>query len=195
MKVHGIVLAGGRSTRMGTDKARLQVGGTDLILHIVNSIAPFCNGVTVVVPFDEPDRYKDILGHSIPCAVDHYKDKGPISGIHAGLSAMPEEMDYGFVIACDMPRFSEELFHRMKEVAIGSFAWPEAVLCPGQPFHALYRRNTLEIAEKLLQANRLKLLGLAEALHTVYLEPPEEDCFLNLNTPGEYKAYVDQNKC
>jgi molybdopterin-guanine dinucleotide biosynthesis protein A len=188
--IHGIVLAGGRSSRMGTDKARLAVDGVPLLRRIVETIAPLCRGVTVVVPASDPQRYTDLLGPDTALAADRYDDKGPLAGIHAGLLAMPDECGCGFVIACDMPLFSLQLFRRMEAELNGHSPAPEAVLCPGQPLHALYRRTAAQTAKRLLDAGRLPLLALADSLHTAYVEPLEAACFLNLNTPEEWRAYV-----
>ncbi|MFC0211755.1 molybdenum cofactor guanylyltransferase [Paenibacillus chartarius] len=193
--IHGIVLAGGRSSRMGTDKALLPIGGVPLLQRVVSGMALLCRGVTVIVPASEPDRYAALpLGPEVAFAADRYPDKGPLAGIHAGLLAMPAECDYALVMACDMPVLSEPLLRRMT-AALADSPPPEAVLCRGQPMHALYHRRAAGAAERLLAADRLRLSGLAEALRTRYVEPPggaeaEAELFLNLNTPEELQAYL-----
>ncbi|WP_052487747.1 molybdenum cofactor guanylyltransferase [Gordoniibacillus kamchatkensis] len=192
-RIHGIVLAGGRSSRMGTDKALLPVNGKPLLRHIIDTIAPYCDGVTVVVPYGEPGRYRDLLPDGIGVTTDRTPGQGPLAGIHTGLLALPPGCEYGFLMACDMPAFSAELFGRMT-LALASGGnvpgAPEAVLCPGQPFHALYRRSAAAVAERLLVEQRRKLSAFTDALRAVYVDPPRDDCFLNLNTPDDYAVFM-----
>lgn len=189
-RIHGIVLAGGRSSRMGTDKAMLPVHGKPLLRHIADTLTPFCSGVTVVAPYGEPDRYRELLPPDIRITTDGVPDQGPLAGILAGLLALPESCTYGFFMACDMPAFSADLFERMTLALCSASSGPEAVLCPGQPFHALYRRSVAEVAKKLLAEQRRKLSAFTDALQAVYIDPPRDDCFLNLNTPEDYAAFV-----
>jgi molybdopterin-guanine dinucleotide biosynthesis protein A len=187
--IHGIVLAGGQSLRMGTDKALLPVKGKPLIRHICDTLEKVCGELTVVLPFGEPNRYKDVLNHSVHAATDRFPNKGPLAGIHTGLLALNDEADYAFVMACDMPVFSMGLYERMlarvidwHELAGSDEPRPEAVLCPGEPFHAFYHRSTANIAERLLRHDQRKLTAFIEALQSVYVLPESESCFLNLNT-------------
>lgn len=194
-RIHGIVLAGGRSLRMGTDKAHLQVNGKALIRHICDELETICGEVTVVVPFGEPERYRDVLKPSVSIASDRYPDKGPLAGIHAGLSALPDEADYAFVMACDMPVISVGLFERMRTLIFGRLRGgdgediPEAVLCHGQPFHAFYHRSAALTAERLLRRDERRLAAFTDKLHCFYVQQEAGDCFLNLNTRADYMAY------
>jgi molybdopterin-guanine dinucleotide biosynthesis protein A len=189
-RIHGIVLAGGRSSRMGTDKALLPVNGKPLLRHIVDTLALHCSGVTVVAPYGEPGRYRGLLPETVRFAHDHAPDQGPLAGIRAGLLALPDGCEYGFVMACDMPIFSADLFERMTRELGRESGGPEAVLCAGQPFHALYRRSAAAAADNLLAQQRRKLSDFTAALQAVYVAPPESNCFLNLNTPADYAVFT-----
>jgi molybdopterin-guanine dinucleotide biosynthesis protein A len=191
--IHGIILAGGRSTRMGTDKALLPVhGGKPLLQHICDTLACVCAGVTVVVPGDEPHRYDGVLDASVRTVPDLFPGHGPLAGIHAGLLALPEPDGYGFLMACDMPRFSPRLFAEMVTLLKRGRS-PDAVLCPDQPFHALYHKRVALIAEQCLQRGALKLTSFLNLLDTAYAALPGDDCFLNLNTPHDYEAFMQEN--
>jgi molybdenum cofactor guanylyltransferase len=196
-RIHGIVLAGGRSLRMGTDKARLPVYGKSLIRHICDTLETVCGELTVVVPFGESNRYNDVLDRSVRVATDHFPDKGPLAGIHAGLSALPKEADYAFVTACDMPVFSIGLYERMLTRLSGwqdgaGAQFPEAVLCPGQPFHAVYHRSAALTAEQLLLNDQRKLSAFTDQLRCDYVQPEADNCFLNLNSRADYEAFVQK---
>jgi molybdopterin-guanine dinucleotide biosynthesis protein A len=195
--IHGIVLSGGRSLRMGTDKALLQVNGKALIRYICDKLETVCSELTVVVPFGEPNRYNDVLNRSVRVVTDHFPDKGPLSGIHAGLSALPKEADYAFIMACDMPVFSIGLYVQMlsqvSDRQDGSgIDIREAVLCPGQPFHAFYHRSTALTAERLLRHDERRLFAFTDKLRCVYVQPEADNCFLNLNTRADYEAFVQK---
>jgi molybdopterin-guanine dinucleotide biosynthesis protein A len=199
-RIHGIVLAGGRSLRMGTDKAYLKVNGKALIRHICDMLETVCGELTVVLPYGEPDRYNDVLNPSVSVVTDRFLGKGPLAGIHAGLSAMPDKADYAFIMACDMPVFSIGLYERMLSLVSGrpqggdGSDFPEAVLCPGQPFHAFYHRSAALTAERLLEQDLRRLSALTDKLRCDYVLPEADDCFLNLNTREYYDAFEQSLK-
>jgi molybdopterin-guanine dinucleotide biosynthesis protein A len=100
--VYGLVLAGGRSKRMGQDKALLCVGGETQLSRAVHLLEPFVDQVFVSTradQHDEPERNK------FRQIVDRYRELGPLAGI---LSAMEEHPDAGWlVLACDLPNIEE----------------------------------------------------------------------------------------
>ena len=188
--MHGIVLAGGQSSRMGTDKALLPVAGKPLIRHICENLLSLCADVTVIVANLQERRYAEAFsadtGNRIRFAADSYPGKGPLAGIHAGLSVLPED-SYGFVMACDMPYVSEPLFRTMAERLDGSV---DAVLCEGQPFHAFYHKRVAQAAKACLRDERLRLQSFYAALNAAYIQPDGSGCFENWNTPEDYEAYL-----
>lgn len=190
LRIHGIILAGGRSTRMGADKALLPVGGKPLLRHISDTLALHCSDITVVLPHGEPHRYDDVLAPGTHVAADREPGLGPLAGFHAGLSALPAGIDWAFVLACDMPVFAPELFQRMAGALPDAPSDISAVLCPGQPFHAMYRREAADAAARQLDERQLKLLHWIDLLNPLYIDPPKENCFLNMNTPEDYAAYI-----
>jgi molybdopterin-guanine dinucleotide biosynthesis protein A len=186
--IHGIVLAGGRSSRMGTDKALLPVGGVPLIRHICDSLAPLCRDIIVVVGSLHHNPYRALLDERTRFAEDRYPGSGPLAGLHAGLLHAAD--GYGFLVACDMPCVSPALFTQMAEKADGY----QAVLCREQPFHALYHVNAADAAEAHLRDGRFKLLPFAESLRHRYVAAEDDSCFLNLNNPEEYERFMAGTK-
>ncbi|MBB6732064.1 molybdenum cofactor guanylyltransferase [Cohnella zeiphila] len=186
--VRGIVLAGGRSSRMGTDKALLTIGGQPLIRHLCSQLLNVCDEVIVVTAGPGDRKYKKPLadlGKHVRFAADEYGGQGPLAGIHAGLSATPD--GYGFVMACDMPRLSVPLFRDMAGRLDGRV---EAVMCEGQPFHAFYHHRTAARAEAFLMEGQLRLQAFCRSLDAVTVPPDDSECFRNLNTPEEFEQYV-----
>lgn len=180
-----ILLAGGRSTRMGRDKASLRVGEGTLVEWIVRRLGPSFSETLV-------------CGGSAPGArgvPDRRPDAGPLAGIEAGLLAMRTEA--AFVLACDMPRVSERLATLLLErLADHDIAMPR-VGEMDQPACAAYaRRVTTRLTEYLggggrrvsafiatLDVLRVDERALADA--GVSLEE-----LVDLDTPAAYDAFV-----
>jgi molybdopterin-guanine dinucleotide biosynthesis protein A len=179
--VYGILLAGGKSSRMGTNKALLPVQGIPLIERIVKTMRFYCREIIVVT--DDVSTFPFLS--NVKFVSDIYPGKGPLAGIHAGLSAIPEG-SYGFIMACDMPVISDSLFKQMLKQIPG----PDAVICPGQPFHAFYHQRMTSIVEKYIQENHLRMDSFLDRIQTLTIDPVETYCFINLNTPEEYERYL-----
>ena len=136
----GIVLAGGLSTRAGQDKASLPWGETDFLHSILAHMGQVCSERIVVM---NREWKPDIPG--VKVVSDIIPQCGPLSGIHAGLSASSE--CHAFVTACDMPFFAPAAVEYLLSLSAG---W-DAVL-PGnrkdmEPMFAVYARNCIPIIE------------------------------------------------
>ncbi|SFT24963.1 molybdenum cofactor guanylyltransferase [Paenibacillus sp. BC26] len=204
-EVPGIILAGGRSSRMGSDKALLPVGARgEVILRAVAEQMLALGMPYVMVSVGDSEReeaYRSrlagLLGQ-VRFVHDTYPDCGPLAGLHAALSAMYEP-GYAFVMACDMPMLSGTLLARMLPLASGEAApprteagMPQVIRTPNQPFHALYHTSVARELQQRLERHELRLMALLDALHTVEIQPlpNEEEAFVNLNTPELYADYV-----
>ncbi|QHW32472.1 molybdenum cofactor guanylyltransferase [Paenibacillus rhizovicinus] len=208
-EVTGVILAGGLSTRMGSDKALLPVAGKPLIRHLAEGMLAL--GIRrIVVACGTEERGRDYgnrlqglhqgLTGEIAFAADRYPGCGPLAGLHAALSAMPEG-GYAFVMACDMPMVSAALFDRLRQAVTGTEALldptPQAVLTPNQPFHALYHASALGELEPRLERSDLRVMSLLGALRTIRVAISEEDeasAFINLNTPELYEQFARRSE-
>ena len=116
MAVTGIILAGGKSSRIGRDKAQLEFGGMRLIARSISIIAPLCEDI--LISTNNPGlKY---LGY--PLVSDEHRGIGPMAGLHAALRYSQSE--YHIVIPCDTPLVTVDVFERM--FAIVSAAHPPA---------------------------------------------------------------------
>ena len=110
----GWVLTGGRSSRMGRDKALIELEGRPLALRVADSIAGVCGTVTLV---GDPANYGPL---GLPGVPDLHPDQGPLAGIEAALSAT--EADWNLIVACDMPALNpaslEALFGTDADIAV-----------------------------------------------------------------------------
>jgi molybdopterin-guanine dinucleotide biosynthesis protein A len=188
--VAGIVLAGGKSSRLGFDKALLRVNGEILAQWLPDRLAAWCSPVALVV--DRPQRY----AVAVRQLVDHAPDAGPLAGIAAGLQGLAVP---AFVCACDMPLLQPALLRRLLVALDGyDLAIPER---DGrlEPLCAVYGVSCLPVIQRLLRDRRLRANAVASEVPTRILrEPewraidPEGDSFLNINTPADLVRMQDR---
>ena len=184
-----IVLAGGRSRRLGRDKAVEPFDGQPLIRRVIERVQPLASEI-VVVAADTARGQALPLTDGERVALDIYPDCGSLSGIFSGLSATNSR--WGLVVACDMPFLNRRLFEFMLGLRDG---WDAVVPMPGdfpEPTHALYAKECLPHMEVKLQANDLKISGFFEDVRVRYLEEtdvrqfdPELHSFFNVNSPED----------
>jgi molybdopterin-guanine dinucleotide biosynthesis protein A len=200
--MQGLILAGGKSSRMGQDKALLPVNGVPLLRSIVEQMGRVCAKVGIASGDESrAGLYREALSglRRVPVQYiyDRYPDCGPLAGLHAGLTELRE--GYLFVMACDMPYLSESLLKRMALRAEdhtsdsgGNVA--DVIHVPEQPFHALYHARAAEIVKQQLEKGEYRLMRLLDALHSEPVETESEEelqAFHNLNTPGAYENFID----
>jgi molybdopterin-guanine dinucleotide biosynthesis protein A len=185
----GIILAGGKNSRMGTNKAFLKLDGIRLIDNILAFYQKIFSEIIIVT--NDPLSYTEF-----PYAIvvnDIYKKKGALGGIYTGLFYATH--DYSFVAACDMLFLNEDfIIYLTGQVGKHDIIVPE--LPEGfQPLHAIYSRNCLSHIKKMLIADKLKITGFYKEVRLLSI--PEEKIkpfnsdgrlFLNINTPEDLKA-------
>ncbi|MGE5454961.1 MAG: molybdenum cofactor guanylyltransferase [Methylocystaceae bacterium] len=183
MLASAVILAGGASTRMQTNKALVELfKGERMIDYVIGRLQPLFDDIVVVT--NDPDLYTGIKGKVI---TDHYPRRGPLSGIHAGLLATAA--DKALVLACDMPFFSLELAQYMLATVNDWQAVVPVFNDRLQSLNAVYHRSVAMEAEGLLLEGHSKLRILFERINYRVLEPDEllpfgdpEKLFTNVNT-------------
>ena len=179
----GIVLAGGASRRFGCRKAAVELDGRPLIETVCQKVRTVCADLVVVSsePFNGLDS-------DIRTVSDIRPGCGPLGGIHTGLHYTTSS--HALVVACDMPFLSEPLLQYMVEQSSRGYD----VVVPRigefiEPLHAVYARELLGRAEKLIDAGERRVFALFDgaAVHevdsaTVRRFDPEQMSFFNLNT-------------
>ncbi|AKX95016.1 putative molybdenum cofactor guanylyltransferase [Moorella thermoacetica] len=193
MKAGGIILAGGKSSRMGTNKALLPVGAKTMIETIISVLRPLFPEIIVVT--NEPELYQHL---EVRLVKDIIPAKGPLSGIHAGLSVSPYK--YNFVVACDMPFIEPKLISYMVEHADG---YDVVVPRAGEylePLHAVYSKNCIPFIEDCLKKNVTKIIAFYPEIRLYCLDVEVlrrfgdvTRMFFNLNTPADL-AQVSMKK-
>lgn len=183
-KATAIILAGGRSRRMGRDKSRLEIAGKTLLEHIVEQLAPLFD--EILLSTNDPPR-------TVPAGVRAVPDETPGAGPFVGVvSCLAESSnDLNFVVACDMPAIDVALVRKMLAKAAGNDG---VVIKTGrhyEPLFAVYRKRLLPSARSLLAAGHLKIIDLYEQGRFHFMRFPRgaHKALLNLNTPEEFERF------
>jgi molybdopterin-guanine dinucleotide biosynthesis protein A len=184
-QVSGFVLAGGKSTRMGQDKAAVTLNGRTLLEHALAALRGVCRDVSIL------GRH-DLYGSLAPVYEDIFSGCGPLGGIHAALSN--SQTQFNLIIAVDTPFLVPEFLSYLAERAIASAA---VVTTPEiddytQPLCTVYSLDFLAIAEHALRLKNYKIVPLFPAGRTLVIKQAElrrfafaADMFENLNTPED----------
>jgi molybdopterin-guanine dinucleotide biosynthesis protein A len=185
MRRAAYVLVGGRSSRMGFDKALLPWGSATLVEHIAREALAAAGSVTLV---GAPERYAH-LGY--PTLADIEADRGPLAGIVAALTASPAE--WNLILACDMPNVSVELLESLLTAAEAEGAGIDCVAPVHdrgtEPLCAVYHRRALPALRAALDGNRLKMQAVLRNLNTLLWRAADPRRFRNVNTPEEWAAH------
>jgi len=171
--VDGFILAGGDSTRFGSDKSRYKVDGQPMILRIYNLLMKICGRVEAVVK-GETD-YGDL---GITTIYDAYSVKAPINGIATALGHSSTE--WSFIVACDLPELDLATLLRLWEHRAGAGVIP-SVLGQLQPLIGLYNCNYEQMFKDAITFEQLKLHDIIHAIDFEILEFGDPDPFKNLN--------------
>jgi molybdopterin-guanine dinucleotide biosynthesis protein A len=188
--VTGILLAGGKSRRMGEDKRFLLVGEQTLFERTLAVLQSIFQTVCVVIAQDSPP-----LEAEVPVFRDLVAGCGSLGGLYTGLKQAHTE--YVFVVACDMPFLNPILVRYMVSLRDKTDIVMVRLEQGLQPTHALYSRRCLPVMEGMLHARQLKIQDLAthQSLHTRLVAESELRkidyeglSFINVNTPADLDA-------
>jgi len=181
----GFVLVGGKSSRMGQDKASLPFRGKMLVEHVASAVAEAAGSVTLV---GAPDRYRNL---GFPILPDSRPGAGPLAGIHTALRA--SSADWNLIAACDMPVISASFLKSLLAAAESSGA--DCLIPSGpsglpEPLCAVYHSRCHAVIEAALDRNVRKVMDGLDGLRIVTRRVPEPDWFRNVNTPQEWADYL-----
>ncbi len=176
------VLAGGRSSRMGSDKALLEFDGLPLVMRAVRAVSEVCETVSVV---GDPARYAAL---GLPVVADEFVDAGPLAGIEAALRTTVAE--WNLVVACDMPAIEAAILASLFTAASeGDCALPRYPDGKTEPLCAVYSRRCHPHIRAALEAGVRKVTAALEGLAIRYVPVTREHAFTNLNTPEDVRRY------
>lgn len=222
MTITAIVLCGGRSTRMGRDKASLPFGDETMLERVARLVGEVAEAVIVVGRRSqtlEPSSlqaFKPSGPHapepanpqalkprspqaSRPSTIVHdaIADQGPLAGIAAGLAATTTDLN--IIVACDMPLLRPAVLRRLIErigeadLAVADVDGHSSVLC------GVYRSRVAPIAQALLDSGERRVMALLERVQTKRVDAasfrdidPDLDTFVSVDTPEKYQRALDK---
>jgi molybdopterin-guanine dinucleotide biosynthesis protein A len=189
LEISSIVLAGGKSSRLGYDKLLKSVGDRNLLDLVISCVAPFSQE-TIVVAAGKRTPIQSNKYPALKLVTDIYPGKGPLGGVYTGL--LNSTSFHNLVVASDMPFLNQALLHYMIQVATDFDLVVPRVGDLVEPLHAIYARNCLEPLEQMLGHNELSLHRLFPRVRTRYVEAdeierfdPEHLSFFNVNTRAD----------
>ena len=185
VNISGFILAGGRSSRMGTDKALLTFQEKPLLKHMINLIEPLCD---IVVISGQNSGYSSFGVEIVP---DLFTQCGPIAGIYSSLKHSVS--DWNLLVSVDVPFVNEELLQYLISEAGEYDCIVPRHRMGVEPLIGLYRRRILPVVEEMIKHGDYKITKLLSQLNTRYL-----DCnslvdkyprlFTNINRPEDYQS-------
>ena len=179
-----IVIAGGRSRRMGADKGLLPIEGRPMIEHVLETLRP--HFAQLIVSVDDADRYALL---DVEVVADRLRGQGPLMGIASALAA--SKHDLNFVQACDIPHTDFALVGRLLASADDSDAViPRTTEGYHEPLFAVYRKTALAAMEEVLRSGRRKVSDIFGLCRTRFLDLGRGETIGNLNTRCEYYAHL-----
>jgi molybdopterin-guanine dinucleotide biosynthesis protein A len=192
MRVGGIILCGGRSSRMGQPKAWLPVAGELMLARVVRILGEVVAPRVVVAA---PGQDLPPLPAGIEVVSDEMEGRGPLQGLAAGLAALQGRADAAYLSSCDVPFLLPRFVGRMIELLGDRSACVPFADGFHHPLAAVYRVGVLDAVRELLAAGQLRPTFLFDVVPTRIVgasELTDVDPVLrslrNVNTPEDYEA-------
>jgi molybdopterin-guanine dinucleotide biosynthesis protein A len=178
-----IILAGGKSSRMGADKSFLPIQGKPMIQRLYENLRG--NFDEVLISSSEPDKYAFLGVRVIP---DRFPEHGPLMGIASAMEASSNERN--FIIACDIPDPNIRLARKM---LIESEGCDAVVPVFGndrmEPLFAVYKKNLLPLIQETLSLGKRRIRDFFEFCNVKNLKMDGSEAIENINTMEDYKEY------
>ena len=185
--ITGIILAGGKSSRMGTDKGFLLLNNKPFVQYSIDALKPFVSEIMIVS--DNPDY--DIFG--LKRIQDITKNAGPVAGICSGLEASSTK--YNLILSCDIPLIHSEILLKLIE-AIDATSQIIQIESNGKsmPLIALYKKQVKGVFNDFLQADerRLRIAVNACNVKNIILEEENTLLTMNVNTQTDFKRVENE---
>ena len=188
--VTGIILSGGKSTRMGEDKAFIELEGVPIVRRIYTLFKELFQEVIIVTNQQELFKNFDSKIYS-----DLIPNQGALGGLYTGLFF--STFQYSFCVACDMPFIKKALVQYIINHIEG-----EDVIVPRtedglQPLHAIYSKNCLDPIKIIMEQGRYKIIDFYNQVNVKIVEEkdftvldPLRESFINVNTPDELHSII-----
>lgn len=187
-----IILAGGKSTRLGQDKSLLELEGRPLIAHTTHRLAALSDDLIIVT--NDHERYESL---ELPARLvpDVRRGVGALMGIYSGLLAARHPQ--ALAVGCDMPFLNLRLLRYMLSLIDGYDAVVPRLDGYLEPLHAIYRKTCLPYMADLLDRGQRQIIAFFDQVRIRYVEQELEELdprglsFLNVNTPADWAHVLE----
>lgn len=184
--ITAIILAGGKSSRMGTEKGFVHFNGRMLIEHVIAALKKITANIIIIT--QDPGYEK--FGHS--CYPDIYKEKGALGGIYSGLVHSSSQKN--IVVGCDMPFLSQNILTALIDNTGDTDALISMHNNMEEPLCSVYDKSCIPHFKILLEQDRLKITDALAGLKTKKISFDQEDWFAgnefaNINSIEELRRY------
>ncbi len=183
--ITGIILAGGKSSRYGMNKALVEINGVRLIERVFRVMESIFEHLIIIT--NTPHDYAYL---KLPMYEDLIKGLGPLGGILTGLDAISN--DAGFVVACDMPFLNADLVRYMVDMRDNYYAVVPKITWKIEALHALYDKRCLPAIRELIESQEFQAIKFFDMIRVRYVEEDEIRAsdpllrsFFNVNSPRE----------
>ncbi len=185
-EITGIILAGGKSSRLGKDKGLCAFNGKSLVSYAVEILKPLCDNLMISANHF-PEKYAEF---GLPVVTDEVKGIGPMGGIHACLKKSTTQ--HNLILSCDTPFVNTGVFYLLlKEVENFQVVCPAHETFLLEPLSAYYNTNVLGDMEEAIREEEYKMMRFFKRIRfksvNIHEQLPffSDYLFLNLNTPGD----------
>lgn len=183
--ITGVILAGGKSSRFGRNKALEEINGTPLIERVIGVMGSVFRNLSIIT--NSPEEYAYL---QLPTHEDLIKGLGPLGGIYTGLETIKDET--GLFVACDMPFLNQDLLRHMVHVKEDFDAVVPRIDWKIESLHAIYTKNCLPAIKELIDSGELQPIKFFPRVRVRYLDKeeirpfdPQLRSFINVNRPNE----------
>ncbi len=184
----GLLVAGGKSRRMGRDKRYLELGGQPLLHRALSVLQRLFPEVLIAVAEPLPQ----LTGQGVRVVLDLIPDCATLGGLYTGLSSASHPRV--FAVGCDMPFLNQEVIRRLAGLGAQADVVMPQLATGLQPMHAVYSKACLPHLERMVKAQRLKVQELVDSAGLTVELVPEKDfldmdpqllSFFNITTPAD----------
>lgn len=196
MRLGGVILCGGESTRMGQSKAMLPFGGSTLLDCVVQRLRLVTKEIAIAAAAGQ-----DLPPHLADCEIvrDEFPQRGPLEGVRIGLRALAGRCEIAYVTSCDAPFLNASVVTFLSGMLGDAKAVVPIAGGRLEPLAAIYRTSLYALAGERLDRGEAKLADWATAANPVLLDvaklreiDPQLDFLKNLNTPQQYQAAISK---
>lgn len=181
--ITGIILAGGKSARMGTDKGFVTFNNKQFVQYSIDALKPLVSNILIVTD----NKNYNVFGYQL--VEDTFKNQGPVAGIYSGLTASKTENN--LILSCDIPLIKTEVLKKLISV-VDNDSEVIQIESNGKtmPLIALYKKSTATTFKNALLNDERRLRHVLKTLKTkhIKLEEASQKATININTKEDLKT-------